>query len=98
MELDCTTCGACCVGLGVNLSAADEARLFADEVLALTRIDSEGVTRSMKQLEGGACIALHRDAAGRFLCRIYDRRPDACREFERGSRRCHGLREMRSIS
>jgi Fe-S-cluster containining protein len=98
MELDCTTCGACCVGLTVYLSTADEARLSADEVLALTQMDSEGRFRQMKQLRGGACIALLRDASGRFLCRIYDRRPDACSEFERGSRRCHALREIRTIS
>ena len=97
-EPDCTACGACCIGLSVILSASDEARLAADEVLALTRIDSEGRWRSMKQRSGGACSALFRDAAGRFLCSIYDRRPDACREFEGGSRRCVELREVRSIS
>lgn len=91
-ELDCVACGACCQGLTVFLDAEDEARLSVDEVLALTELDAEGRVRSLRQREGGRCVAL-RVEAGRFLCSIYDRRPDACAAFERGSRRCHEWRE-----
>jgi len=98
MALDCTACGACCVGLLVELSPEDEARLSADEILSLTEIDAEGRVRSMKQIgTRGPCIALS-SRGGRFLCSIYERRPNACREFEESSRRCHQLREVRGLS
>jgi len=97
VRLDCTTCGACCVGLQVTLSPADEARLSADEVLSLTEVDAEGRVRSMKQVTPeGDCIALRRQGE-RFVCAIYERRPDACREFEESSRRCLQLREVRGL-
>src|SRR5437660_5508454 len=48
-ELDCTTCGACCFGHKVVLYPPDEARLGADEVLALTQLDEAAVERTMRR-------------------------------------------------
>jgi Fe-S-cluster containining protein len=95
-DLDCTRCGACCKGLSVELTAEDESRLSADEVLSLTRFDEPTLRRRLIQRPGGACIAL-REEEGRFLCSIYERRPGACRDFENGSRLCLQLREIREI-
>lgn len=95
-ELDCTACGACCIGLTVRLSVADEARFTADELLALSEIDFQGLVRTLKQLPGGECIALRREG-GRFHCSVYEKRPGACREFESGARRCRLLRDERGV-
>jgi Fe-S-cluster containining protein len=85
------------VGLIVGLSPSDEARLGADELLALTVYDETRNRRELRQQPGpGACIAL-REVGGVFTCTIYERRPDACREFERGSRRCLFLRDTRNL-
>ena len=94
---DCTLCGACCVGLSVFLTAEDEARLPLDELLAITRIDSEGRVRRLAQRADGSCVTLRREE-GRFLCSIYERRPGACRDFEQGARRCRELREVRGLA
>lgn len=47
----------------------------------------EGV-RCMDQHGDGACVAL--DPATR-LCTIYDRRPQTCRDFARGSGLCREI-------
>lgn len=72
-----------------------EARLSAEELTELTRIDEES-GRVLRQREDGACAALERSGGG-FLCRIYERRPAACAAFERGSRRCLDWREERGL-
>lgn len=47
--------------------------------------------RCYMKIEGGRCAALEIDAAtGRFLCSIYEVRPDCCRALERGSGACRG--------
>ena len=40
---------------------------------------------TMKRLSDGWCAALDRDT---FMCKIYDKRPWICREFEMGSYGC----------
>jgi Fe-S-cluster containining protein len=91
-ELDCVRCGACCFGHRVTLDAEDEGRLSVDEVLALTRYDAEKDQRVMREGRDARCVAL-RIEDGRYLCSIYERRPSACVEFERGGRRCLEWRE-----
>jgi Fe-S-cluster containining protein len=45
------------------------------------------------KLVDGHCAALHVDPeSGRFVCRIYERRPSTCRELARGSAECEGER------
>ncbi len=94
-ELECTACGACCFGLIVRVHPEAEARLTAEELVALTRIDEEA-GRILRQREDGACSALVR-SGGRFLCAIYERRPAACAAFERGSKRCLDWRRDRGV-
>jgi hypothetical protein len=36
----------------------------------------------------GRCAALGISDDDRFFCTVYDRRPDVCRSFERGSTSC----------
>lgn len=92
MDLDCTTCGACCFGHKIVLSPEDEARLTVDLVLALTELDDAAEERRMRKRPDGACVAL-REEGGRFLCSIYEHRPQVCVDYERGGRRCLEWRE-----
>ena len=72
----CAGCGRCC-HLVVELRAGDR----VPEAFVVTH----DATRCMDQRGDGACIAL--DPATR-LCTIYDRRPQTCRDFDRGGERC----------
>jgi Fe-S-cluster containining protein len=74
----CAGCGQCC-HLVVELSPHDD--VPSDLVT-----EHDGI-RCMDQHGNGACIAL--DPATR-LCTIYARRPQVCRDFQRGSALCHG--------
>jgi hypothetical protein len=46
--------------------------------------------RAYMRLGGGHCAALRVEPSGRFVCSVYERRPDACRDLERGSPQCAG--------
>lgn len=92
---DCMRCGACCFSDSprhARVSGDDHARLgdAAEELVewignaAFMKI--ERVTDAMHK-----CVALVIDASsGTFACSIYERRPDVCRELERGSGACRG--------
>lgn len=73
---DCAGCGACC-HLVVELRAGDS--VPADLVV------EHGGARCLDQRSDGACVAL--DPVTR-LCSIYDRRPQTCRDFQRGTPLC----------
>ena len=76
--VSCATCEACCCRLEVLLMAGD------DIPLGLTAVDQwDGWV--MARLEDGWCIALDRDT---MLCKIYERRPWVCREFQMGGSDC----------
>lgn len=72
----CTSCGRCC-HLVVELRPGDD---VPEEFV----VEHDGA-RCMDQHGDGACVAL--DRATR-LCTIYERRPQTCRDFARGSRLC----------
>jgi Fe-S-cluster containining protein len=72
----CAGCGQCC-HLVVELSAGDD---VPDDFVT----EHDGV-RCMDQRGNGACVAL--DSTTR-LCTIYERRPQVCRDFHRGSSLC----------
>ena len=74
----CDTCAARCCRLEVMLMAED------DVPAALTEIDAWG-GEVMARLADGWCAALDRDT---MLCRIYERRPTICRDFELGGGDC----------
>lgn len=84
---DCVLCGACCYTTNpfyVGLGPEDVARLAPGEAERLTFTTPEG---TFMRLDEGHCGAL--DAGGgRFLCSIYDRRPQVCRDFGRGGAGC----------
>jgi len=98
-EYDCTSCGACCYGRRdyvqvfphdtVRLGAARTAELVAPAVgesPASVGRESEP-TRFMK-MTGGHCVALRTDVPNRFLCAVYEDRPELCRALEPGSTPC----------
>lgn len=72
----CAGCGSCC-HLVVELLPGDN---VPEELV----VEHDGV-RCMEQRGNGMCMAL--DPVTR-LCGIYERRPAACRAFERGSPLC----------
>ena len=74
----CASCAACCCRLEVMLMGDDNVPA------ALTAFDAWG-GEVMARLEDGWCAALDRDT---MLCRIYERRPTVCREFEMAGSDC----------
>jgi Fe-S-cluster containining protein len=86
----CLECGTCCFStlpeylrvFGVDLDRMD------DRAQALTHFIGN---RCYLQLDEGHCKALVIDpAARRYVCSIYEMRPDVCRALERGSGQCRG--------
>ncbi len=73
----CAGCGKCC-HLVVELHP------LADDVPAEFVVEHAGV-RCMDQRGDGACVALDLDTR---LCTIYERRPQACRDFKRAETLC----------
>jgi Fe-S-cluster containining protein len=73
----CAGCGKCC-HLLVELAP------FEHDVPEALVVVHDGL-RCMDQHGDGACIALD---PGTQLCTIYERRPQVCRDFERGGSLC----------
>ncbi|WP_437744537.1 YkgJ family cysteine cluster protein [Sorangium sp. So ce302] len=93
---ECTACGTCCFSTlpeYVRVFGCDYDRMD-DRARGLTRFIGN---RCYMRIEDGRCAALTLDAErGRFLCSIYEVRPDCCRALERGSGACLGdLHEKR---
>jgi hypothetical protein len=92
MELDCTTCGACCMNNHVELTKKD--------VRNLVRAGHEAITREpyVRKRDGklilalvdGRCTQLAADG----LCSIYDARPSACSSFPPASEGCLYARDV----
>lgn len=93
---DCRDCGRCCFDedatyLPVFFVDLDR---MSERTRAFTR-EADG--RSFMALREGRCAALTIDpVAGRFVCGIYEERPDVCRALERGSAQCLGYRETKA--
>lgn len=103
MVPDCQDCGACCFGAWrehVLLFARDVERFAPDErERLLDAFPGPSVFMKMEdRLARGTgllhCVALER-RDGRFSCSVYERRPDACRAFERGASGCRAVIEER---
>lgn len=76
--MSCNTCQACCCRL--------EVLLITDTGVPSVYVDTDKWGGStMRRLDDGWCAALDRNT---MLCRIYDKRPLICREFELGSEDC----------
>jgi hypothetical protein len=48
--------------------------------------------RAYMRFADGHCAALGVEPSGHFTCTVYERRPDTCRDLERGSPQCAGER------
>jgi Fe-S-cluster containining protein len=93
-ELDCRLCGACCFSpleRYVRLSGEDHARLRPDERARLTFFHGN---RCYMLMQEGHCAALAVEG-GRYVCTVYERRPQLCRDYERGGPACDHDRSLR---
>ncbi|MBX3192636.1 MAG: YkgJ family cysteine cluster protein [Labilithrix sp.] len=91
----CTGCGTCCFSESprhARVTGDDHERLGEDADRLVTWIGNEAFMRLAPAGEDlHKCIALEIDPArGAFLCAIYERRPQICRDLERGSPACGG--------
>lgn len=78
MTITCASCRACCCKLEVILMGDD------DPPVEFIENDRWG-GQIMRRLDDGWCAALDRKS---MLCRIYERRPGVCREYEMGGDDC----------
>jgi uncharacterized protein len=92
---ECTACGTCCFSTlpeYVRVFGYDWDRLD-ERARAYTHFLGN---RCYLRLDEGHCAALvidpGRDGGPRFVCAIYEVRPDACRALERGGGACRGER------
>ena len=92
---ECVDCGCCCFSFAPNylqVAGCDYDRL-GDHAEDVTEWQDNQVF--MKMSADGHCAALTYDApTKRYLCSIYEVRPDVCRSLERGTGQCRG--EMRA--
>ena len=92
---DCVTCGACCMALPCVGVRPDE-KVQAEDFWDLTVEGAGGeivVDRFVRRdSETFYCTALEIINNEKALCRIYEERPQICRDFEAGSDKCHALR------
>ena len=84
--ITCTSCQACCCHLEVILMGDD------DPPQAFVETDAWG-GQVMARKDDGWCAALDRDT---MRCRIYERRPGVCRDFEMGGNECIAERSSRA--
>ena len=92
---ECLACGACCFSelpTYVRVTGEDHARL-GDDAEAWTHFVGN---RCYLRMQDGHCAALRVEPAGRFVCAIYERRPETCRRLERGSPECAAERHEKT--
>ncbi len=86
----CLSCGACCfsnLATYARVDGADHLRM-GDRADELTLFIGN---RCYMKLLDGHCAALVVDPINRrFVCGVYESRPNVCRELERDSPACHG--------
>jgi Fe-S-cluster containining protein len=98
----CRDCGACCAPASpssrhyVGLEQPDVDRLSVEERLSLVVTDAGRGSLATKKGSSGrrVCASFEGTLGGSCSCAIYDRRPDACRTFERGSEDCARARSL----
>lgn len=85
----CLECGTCCFSndeMSVRVTGDDYERL-GDAAADLVQFVGN---RAYMRFAGGHCAALRIELSGRFVCSVYEARPDTCRDLERGSPQCAG--------
>lgn len=97
---DCLTCGACCHGDEgwVPVDGRDEGYVQASPELARNVVylkHGSLVRRSLRMVKG-RCFALD-VTAERSACRIYEGRPNTCRDLAAGSNECLEYRRSRGV-
>jgi Fe-S-cluster containining protein len=95
----CLRCGVCCFShleTYVRVTGEDWTRLGPDAGRYAHFIGH----RAYLRMTDGHCAALAlRTAAGgarEYVCRIYERRPQTCRDLARGSPECEGERALKA--
>lgn len=83
-ELDCTKCGACCMGQLVLLMPADKVPLMMR--------DDRGVAQMREVC--GRCVALRGRLGIDTTCSIYEDRPEICRVLKPGCWACIDIRNQ----
>lgn len=89
-------CGACCFSESprhARVTGDDHERLGDDAERLVGFIGNQAFMRLAGEEGTRRCAALVVDPeTGTFACSVYERRPDVCRELERGSGGCEGER------
>jgi len=95
---NCLSCGVCCFSrleTYVRLSGDDWARL-GDETERVAHFIGN---RAYLKIHDSYCAALEirsgDDGQREYFCTIYDRRPQICRDLDRGSPQCEGERALK---
>ena len=108
-DLDCKTCGACCVMQGdddeydyfIPLYKVDVRRLptkYRKKVNKSEEPNDAPYELPMKRLNGHVgCVALKGRVGKSITCAVYSRRPDYCRNYEKGSAACLEARRLLNI-
>ncbi|MGF1622517.1 MAG: YkgJ family cysteine cluster protein [Rhodomicrobiaceae bacterium] len=93
-SFDCQTCGACCS------YSSDWPRFTLESDADIDRIPERFVNgaQSGMRCEGGRCSALSGKVGEATSCRIYEIRPDVCRECEPGDEACRIARHAFQLS
>lgn len=91
---DCLTCGACCAALPcVGVRPGEQ--VSAEDYWDVTTQGENGevtVDRFLRRdSETFVCTALEGTLGEKVVCRIYEQRPQMCRDFEAGSDKCRAL-------
>jgi uncharacterized protein len=99
---DCLSCGACCAAmLCVGVRPAEDEKLSAEEYWDITiegKNEEITVDRYLRRdAETLVCAFLHNQNGEPTACKIYERRPQICRDFDAGSDKCHALRRAYGI-
>lgn len=92
---DCLLCGACCFSQlpeYVRVLGDDYERL-GDAAEALTTW--HGVRCFMSMRDGHCAALVVEPDTGRFVCSVYEVRPETCRTLARGSAECAGERHQK---
>lgn len=96
---NCRQCGACCYSASaryVIVTGADWERLGeAAETTALF-IGNRAYLRMQDNHCAALAIRRGLDGQADFFCTIYERRPQVCRELDRGSPQCEGERLLKA--
>ena len=69
---------------------ADELTRFVGNRAYMKMTDGHCAALRIETLAKDASYASHEGADARFVCGVYDERPDVCRDLARGSRECLG--------